>query len=325
MGSQNENQSPNLHSKILRRLQGYFWQTVAPARTVREIFDGKQRPHQNRKLCLFSTFDPGGRVDPYVQAYIKEISNSGFDVIVIATGPELVEQDYKALRPFVRAILLRKNVGLDFGSWRAATQHFPDWKSYESLLLTNDSVYGPLRPLKEILEECTTSSADMIGMTDSNEIAYHLQSYFLYIKQNILHSDAFERYLKSIRLHWNKSYIIERFEVGLSRALREAGFKIEALFPTERIENYTLRERADFPFKDKLTVAPLNQTLYFWGDLIKEYRFPFVKTEILKANRMGLPEIKYWRALVSRERPEWCDLIENHLKRVYPNAVGLRH
>ena len=52
-------------------------------------------------------------------------------------------------------------------------------------MLANDSVYGPLFDLKEILARCD-ASADIWGMTDNRAGGYHLQSYFLLFRGRAL-------------------------------------------------------------------------------------------------------------------------------------------
>jgi lipopolysaccharide biosynthesis protein len=45
-------------------------------------------------------------------------------------------------------ILRRKNVGYDFGGFKDAIARIPDLGRLDSLLLANDSVYGPFHPAR---------------------------------------------------------------------------------------------------------------------------------------------------------------------------------
>lgn len=69
----------------------------------------------------------------------------------------------------------------------------------------------------------------MTGMTASNQMAFHLQSFFLTIKKPIL--DSAVSYLKQLRIT-NSSIlqVISKGEVGLSQHLVNKGIKIEGWY-----------------------------------------------------------------------------------------------
>ena len=49
----------------------------------------------------------------------------------------------------------------------------------ECLVIANDSVYGPFGPLGPLLSRMDFGAADAWGMTETWQIRYHLQSYFV--------------------------------------------------------------------------------------------------------------------------------------------------
>jgi hypothetical protein len=317
--------SKDLLSRLRDRVRRAYWHSVTPVRTVRARHWGDHRDPRNTGLCLFSTFDPGGVVDPYVMRYLREIESCGFDIVFVSTSPKLSEADVSELKPHVRLILHRENVGLDFGSWRASTQILGDWSRYERLLLTNDSIYGPFSDLKPLMDRCEAEDAEVVGLTDSHEIGYHLQSFFIYVKRPVLASKTMSRFIESIKLKLDKKALIRAYEVGFSRILLSHGYKLKALYPFTAIKEFATESLPGHPYRGKVETEPLNQTLYFWSTLLKSFGFPFLKTEVLKTNRMRLPEISEWRSLISDGKGEWPRLIENHLKRVHPDAEALKH
>ena len=65
----------------------------------------------------------------------------------------------------------------------------------QSLLLMNDSLYGPFTQ-KEILDDADRNEADFVGLTDSFQHHYHLQSYFIYCKSSLCTHATFLNFWK---------------------------------------------------------------------------------------------------------------------------------
>ena len=304
-------------------LRGWYWWLKKPSKTITEIHWGdRSRPHR-KKLCLFSTYDPQGRIDPYVKEYLKQISICGFDIAVIATSPSLDQSDVRDILPFCRVVARRKNVGIDFGSWKAATEILSSWEDYDRLLLANDSVYGPFGGLSSVFETMEAAEENFLGLTDSFEQGHHLQSYFLYFKKPLLQSKVFKEFWNSIRLYLDKYYIIKKYEVGMSHFFGERQVRFKAFCPYEQIKDATVALGTKFKFDEKVKVEPLNPSLYMWQVLMTHFKFPFLKTEILKINRFAFPEVGTWWAYLPEQSDQWRPLIESHLQRVCPTAAGL--
>ena len=176
------------------------------------------------------------------------------------------------------AAFVRFNIGMDFGAWRMALRRLnlprPDTRR---ILLINDSVYGPVAPLQPLLERMDTDTADLWGMTDSREIAWHVQSYFLLAGPRLIHSATWRRFwAMAVPLPWRR-WVIRRHEIGLSRRVVADGFTTRALFPA--------RSGANPMFAD-------------WRELLSD-GFPFLKRELLRDNPTADPGIAAWRQLVA--------------------------
>ena len=94
------------------------------------------------------------KVSSYVITYLEHLSAIGFEILFISNSP--LEQHYKNLIEGTITnckVFERKNEGADFGAWKWAIEQniIPDDTDY--LLLTNDSLYGPLFPLTPIMRE----------------------------------------------------------------------------------------------------------------------------------------------------------------------------
>ncbi len=313
----------SLLARLHLLLRGWYWWLKKPSKTITEIHWGASDRPKQKKLCLFSTYDSQGRIDPYVKEYLKQISICGFDIAVIATSPALALSDVKDISHFCRVVVLRQNIGIDFGSWKAATEILPDWTDYDRLLLVNDSVYGPFGGLSLVMAAMEEAEESFLGLTDSFEQGHHLQSYFLYFKKPLLQSKVFRDFWSSIKLYLDKYYIIKKYEVGMSHFFVQRDVRFKAFCSYEKVKDATIALGENFKFHDKVKVEPLNPSLYMWNILMSNFKFPFLKTEILKINRYAFPEVRTWWQFIPEGSAEWRPLIESHLKRTCPTAAGL--
>lgn len=282
---------------------------VPPRWSIRRTWSG-ERVSQSGKLCLFAHWDPDGIVDDYVLHALDRWSELGFNIILISTSPKLVANSVKQVRQRVAKLMWRHNYGLDFASWRAA------WAGRESicgdvnaLVLTNDSVFGPFFSLEDWLQR--VSSRSLTGFTESFERHHHLQSYFLYLSAPILRSNEFMKFWDEIRILFNKEEIIDRYEIGVSRRL--ASYDLHPLIAFQELLAHIQRE--DFQYS-RLEPSQLNPTLHMWDTLIKEFDFPYLKTELLKRNRLDSREITRWRDYLPKDSSSLAQMIERHVDRV---------
>jgi lipopolysaccharide biosynthesis protein len=163
------------------------------------------------------------------------------------------------------------------------------------LLIANDSVFGPVNPIENIVQEWRQSGADFYGMTDSYEIKHHLQSYFMLFSRSVLESQAFDDFWENVGVVKDKSTLIFKYEIGLSRSLVAAGFEMGCLGKAK-------------------SLGFLNNSHARWEDLVTDFGNPFVKIELLRDNPMEI-DLSRFRAVISNQSDYDIGLIEEQLKR----------
>lgn len=234
-------------------------------------------------LCFFSHFSIDGEINEDVERYLKELHQCGFATYFCSTSPTLSVRAIQQLSPWCVAVLKRKNTGLDFASW-SAVYHLIDSQTPQflsetkAILLANDSVAGPYAELRPLIESIEMRDWNYGGMTDNYFPVYHMQSYFLYLKKEVVRSDAFHQFMKNIIAYRDKKRVILDYEFGLTRCLQNANFKGEALYPYVTVYEIA-KERVpwlQFPFCDS--------TVYFWDLLVLKMGFPFIKRSVLRDN-----------------------------------------
>lgn len=242
-------------------------------------------------VTIFSHFDADNEIKEDVQYYLGALSKIS-DIIFVSTAELLSDEALEIIKPLCKEIIIKKNIGYDFGAWKTGLNTLSDeLESYDRLILCNDSVYGPLFDLVPIMEQMKTY--DVWAMTDNYEIEYHLQSYFMvYSKQAFTHT-IFTDFWDHFKIYHDKQALIEKNEIVFSQEWIDSELSTSAYYSCKE-KNYT------------------NVLQYHWDNLISQYHFPFIKKELLKRNPLHIP-IDNWESIVHQKSTYPTDLIKNQL------------
>lgn len=303
---------------------------------VKQRWDGSSAIKSPAKIAILVHFSATGRFAGYFLYLLRALDAAGFSTIIVSNSPKIDRDSLQTVLPFCARVLHRHNVGYDFGAWRDGITLTPEIGDADQLLLVNDSIFGPLQNLGEILGRCDFRRADVWGMTDSFGGKYHLQSYFILLSSKALKSKAFVQFWKNLRYVANKRVVVNKYEIGFSQAMLKGGLSLRALFPyrdlTKAVLDRTLAETPagvhplreeyfDRLFKSIDAGRPLNPTHYFWEYLIVDLGFPFLKRELVEKNPVRVPLLSGWRATIEKTSDYPVDLIEGYLQLVAKDAV----
>jgi len=239
-----------------------------------------------RRIALFAHYDAGARVRPFVLHSLKELRTVCEDVVFVSTAG-LSKEALDVVRPYCGYASTRENVGFDFAMWRDAMERVD---GCDELVLTNSSVFGPFWPLAPIFETMA-GKGDGWGMTDSVEIAWHLQSYFLVFRKRILESKVFREFWRAMPSHTDKERVIRECEVGLSRLLKENGFVLRAFAPQARCKRPLRPPFGARPFFDswsRMLRLQADPNAAYPTSLLRA-GMPFVKHYLLRDNPLHVP------------------------------------
>ena len=235
-----------------------------------------------KRLCVFAHWDKDNIIDDYVIYYLKELKKI-CDYIIFVSDTDCSPEKIEGIADY---FIIGKHGEYDFGSYKRGVLFArKENLQFEELLLCNDSFYGPFYPLENVFKKMDKKHCDFWGLTQNsygikkvgNEYVEafvpHIQSCFMLLKQKVFNSSPFLEFINTIEHKKNKDDIVLEYEIGLSRLLWTNEFK-SALY----INRY------------KHTVNPLAAK---WRRLIKWYKFPFLKTALVKR---GL--IKGWEDVI---------------------------
>ncbi len=191
-------------------------------------------------------------------------------------------------------IVHRENVGLDFGAWSQCLLKNDMYRKYDYFILLNNTCIGPFLPLyvterwTDLLIRLLNDRDKLIGAT----INYwhgrpHVQSYCLCTDKIGLMIGIKNAIFTTVPIKLSKSDIIERFEIGFSKAILDAGFNINCLMRgLAGIDFRTHRhhKQLSLPYGDAYTDMAFNNS--YFGININPYEVMF-----FKANRNVTPNI----------------------------------
>ena len=286
------------------------------------------------RVALFTHFDRRDRLADHVVAYMRELHGLGFSIVFITNSGRLSRNSLNTLQPLCSAVIARRNVGYDFGAI-CEVLHRLDLPRPETerLLIANDSVYGPLVPIADMMQRVDFEQADFWGTTESWQYKYHLQSYFLLAGRRALTNPAWQAFWGGVRQVSSKQWVIARYEVGLTQHLLKAGLRCRALWSYHELLAQTVAIPApgendastSDPFQQMRTKATLrlrsaavrgvalNPTSDLWRQLLLA-DFPFLKVELLRHNPTEVPDVPDWRMVVARLPGDNVSMIERDLQ-----------
>lgn len=191
----------------------------------------------NGKVILYASYQTGENLPGYVQFALKHLAETDFTVVLLTNKRPLSAGTMSFLEDNGIKLFLTENHGFDFGMWRRFLKEvangrnsFVEFNSITRLLLVNDSIVYFQNKFAEFIQRAEASSADVVSLTENDEVRPHLQSFFLYLKQEAL--GAFYLHLLETPEQETFYEVVHRLEIGMSSAFEEAEVQTASLYRT---------------------------------------------------------------------------------------------
>ena len=172
-----------------------------------------------KRLFLFAGYDAGGIIDDSLILYIQALSKLGD--IILCMDSTCKKTEIAKIKPFVLHADAVRHGEYDFGSYKRAyiwAQNNLNLSKYEFLYMVNDSVYGPLFPLKPYLARMESFNTHAFGMVKSTKATHpHIQSWFIGMRRDIFMSEWFNTFMLSITKLESKGAITKLYEHGFTK------------------------------------------------------------------------------------------------------------
>ncbi len=199
------------------------------------------------KVILYTSYQTGDTLPGYIRFALKHLAETNFKVVLLTNERELSQETKQFLAENDISLYLTENRGFDFGMWRRFMKDSISGKSgivsfsnIDRLLLINDSIVYYQNYFADYIRRAEASRADVISLTQNDEVRPHLQSFFLYMKQEAL--GAFYTHLMETPEQATFYDVVHRLEIGLANTFDEAEVQMAALYQTQTQTMFSYQE-----------------------------------------------------------------------------------
>lgn len=232
-----------------------------------------------KRLGILAHYDAQGEVKGYILYLLEALRPLCDRLVFVSTARLDAPAVARAERLCDQVVARHENTGFDFRMWQSVllSTRLDD---YDALLLANSSVFGPVFALEPIVRRMEAARCDFWSMTENFEHTWHLQSYFLGFKKNLLRAPEFLGFWRSVQPWRHKQQVIQNGEVALTVRLSKAGFTGLAAFPLAALAKHP-------SLAGKIRRWQNNPTTWHPAPLL-DCGMPFVKVSVLRTNPCGI-------------------------------------
>jgi hypothetical protein len=293
------------------------------------------------RVAVYAHYASTGRVSAMVFKQLATYAALGFEIVFVSMCASLGEGDLAELKTRCRAVVVRSSFGRDFGAWHdILATDLVKREPLQELLLVNDSVLGPIRPMEPLFERMRCADG-LWGLVNSDQNGSHLQTFFLLARGRAAIEATFN-FFEGLALSTDKEAMVRNGELAFSSAVARRGVPVWALYGLRSIENAALADARsrletvlvlgnpdiyeyvslhpeasagdlDVRIRSIMAFNPVNPTHQFGEVLVRAFDFPFIKTELLNVNPTNMAIASTWRELVTEDSPCSIDMIVEHL------------
>jgi hypothetical protein len=203
--------------------------------TLKRFLDS-EISYRKKTLCFFVHYNQNNQTDKITQEdylYIDYLRL--FCDVVFITNSALPENDFNKIKEKSLLIIKRPNYGFDFGAWKDGLDifGFEQIKTYEQLILANNSCYAPVFRLEHVFSVMDNTNADFWGITiqpGDHNFAEHIQSYFMVFNKNLVSDPCFESFWRRVKYELDIKGAIYHYEVFLTGYFHSYNYKYGAFF-----------------------------------------------------------------------------------------------
>ena len=176
-----------------------------------------------KRLFLFAAYDRNGIIDDALIHYLKTLSQYGD--IVICFDNDCEKSELEKIAPFVFHAIAKRHGEYDFGSYKRCFQYARDkriLRRYDFIYFVNDSVFGPLKNIDNIIYKMERPKIHAVGMVTSIHKTHEfMESWFICIHKRIFSAKWLNTFMSNIRAESDKASVTIKYEHGFTNLLEE--------------------------------------------------------------------------------------------------------
>lgn len=270
------------------------------------------------RSAIYVVYDKDNIIDRYVGYFLNQLKSCVDEIYVVVNSKEII----RGMENFEAAtkVYYRENEGYDVGAFKDAIVNFigiEKIRTYDEVLLINDSFFGPFVSFKDIFIMINKTQCDFWGASKhsryiekSYEIEEHLQSFFIGIRNRMLNTKEFYQYWLDMPLINNYSDAIRFHELRFTNYFKQRGYTYSCLMDVEANDN----------------VNPMYnycQYAYIQQELVLKRNFPFLKKRPIEIEYKDMQTQENWSKVldyVDNNTAYDVDMIYENLIRLYNHA-----
>lgn len=219
----------------------------------------------SHRVAIVAIYEAAVEVDRELMKTLNYLRGLDYEVVIVAnTFPSqsvlnLLSEDF--------SVIIRPNLGRDFGAYRAGLEWVTNDDSRNSLqrlIIFNDSVSWTPDGMSICIQRAERACVNILGVTTSRQRTLHIQSYFYFVKNGAI-GQFVQTFLKLRNLRFKRS-IINLGERKFSRMLTRSGLGFDAIF--SEYELHAVRQRnCRLAVSLQQRAKPLNTAIYYSKEL----------------------------------------------------------
>lgn len=187
--------------------------------------------------CIFAIAQ-GRSISPNLIAFLSCLKTAGYNVLLVNNGslsPDLVG----SFLPHCHSVIERPRGGRDFGGYKWGTSVLltlsNESNEISQVIYCNDSNFVRPSHFNLLLDRIRQMHENYIGITDTFDPSYHVQSWFFVTSGELFRSPAFQRYWQGYIPLSYRPHCIKKGEVGLTTYLSKHGYSPCPLYTQPQI------------------------------------------------------------------------------------------
>lgn len=290
--------NPLYHYEVYGKKEGReisFLEQRSPEFPEGVIADSRFNSHFERnhgRTAIVASYFSGGVIPEsliYLLKGIREVA----DNIVIIGDCLVMPGELDRLSGLVTIAKFERHEQYDFGSYRrgyelAKSNGLLSSEIADELIICNDSNFGPVYPLSEMFSAMKSREDDFWGITGYDFFGIkHVSSYFYVMRRTIIDDPTLETFLDGVKGILPRDQVIVRYELKLTKALEDQGFKYSTYVPFGVVKGS--------PAKYPVT-------------MLKKFRDPMIKVKVVNGD--SYENVKTALSIISKVNPELRKLIK---------------
>lgn len=184
-------------------------------------------PFKNQTRVAVIALWPRPAILKSVLRLVDFLISEGVHVVCVVNKSKMSDEWIAEIKKRDASILLRPNVGRDFGAYRAGFHFVKDaikLDKISNLIFANDSVFFIDRS-QSALKSVIDSDKDVTSLYLNYQFHLHAQSFFINFNNKVLNSKTFADFWKGYYPSQERVHTINQGEVKLSTILQKKGFQ----------------------------------------------------------------------------------------------------